>query len=262
MKICIIAKNPQTTFIQRLTQVIGKDCYEIFNPWEDDILPDADLYLVRTSGIYGDDQDLKVIRTLPSEKIINPLGMLELCRDKVRQYRFFPEISPRFLDLQTTLMPKLEGKWVAKPHRGQGGWGVKILEAQDVEAWWENQKRLGDTEYLLQEYIEGEEIRVFFIRDQLFSLKRQGEAGVSNFAQGGKAQKVKLTQDQEDMVRMVIFKSQAHYGAIDFIHRERPSFLELNSMPGIEQIEEVLKIDLIGLLLASLPSKVAKKLKF
>lgn len=266
-KICVIAKNFNTTFIQRLTSTLGDNCYEFFNPWEDSKIPKADVYLVRTTSVYGDDRDLDLISTLPPEKVINPLGMLRLCRSKLTQYQKFSEVSPRFLDLKTSSLQEakdffhetLKSKGVIKPHRGQGGWGVQILSGGEFESWWESSL---DKEFLLQEFIEGEEVRVFFIKDEFFALKRSGEKGIANHALGGKAQPFSLDEGLKTSLKKMLRETNAHYGAFDLILKDKYYLLELNSVPGIEQIEEVLKIDLISLLISSLPSKVAIKLKF
>lgn len=265
-KICVIAKNEKTIFIQRLRSHLG-NCYESFNPWEENQIPQADFYFVRTSSVYGDDRDLEILSRLDPEKVINPLPMLKLCRSKLSQYQKFPEASPLFMDLRNStfenarefFMGKLRAKAVVKPHRGQGGWGVKILEGDEFQAWWESHE---DREYLLQEYVRGDEVRIFFIQDQLFGLRRRGEAGVANFALGGGAEPYEISSEVASIVKDIIQKTGAHYGAFDFILKERPYLLELNSVPGIEQIEKALDVDLISLLLASLPSKVARKLKF
>ena len=265
-KICVIAKNFDTTFIKRLTSTLSDNCYESFNPWVDEIVPEADFYLVRTTSVYGDDRDLRVIEKLPPHKVINPLGMLKLCRTKLNQYERFPEISPRFLDLERSSFEKahdfflneFKGKGVVKPHRGQGGWGVKILQGEEFKTWWESST---DREFLLQEYIEGEEIRVFFIQDKFFGLKRFGEKGIANHAQGGEARPFIIEEGLKASLKELIKETGAHYGAFDLIFKDRYYLLELNSVPGIEQIEEVLKVDLISLLTSSLPSKVAIKLK-
>jgi len=248
-KICTVAKNKNTYFIERLIKEVG-DSVVFFNPWTDLEIPAADKYLVRTTGVYGHDLDLLILKTLPAEKIINPLESLVLCRSKSSQYQWFesedipclPWLPVENTDLITIekffrLYPEL----IVKPTIGQGGWGIEVLTWEKFKTW--KKKKGQDQKYLLQPFLKvAREFRYFFIKGQApVVLERQGTSGLrANFKQEGSAKVSKLDPLVEDILQKVIEKSGAFYGAIDVLTKDGQLFiLELNSCPGIEQLEKV-----------------------
>lgn len=260
-KYCVIARNVKTYFIKRLSEEVGESLV-YFNPWSQDILPSASVYLFRSSAVYGDDQDLKSLASVPSSaKIINPPASLSSFRDKLHQYSRSlgqPFQSIPWINLQGAHLAEAEkfiqlhGDVVVKPHRGQQGWGVEKLDRHRLQAWWE---RRSDDEYLLQKFISGEEYRLFFIKDSFFLLRRSGDGGVANFALGGEAELALIPPQLREMGRVCIKNSGALYGAIDLIYSKGEyHFLELNLSPGIEQLEKVTGENIIRLLLDSMKS--------
>src|SRR5690606_20467908 len=96
--------------------------------------PRADTYLVRTTGVYGSDLDLQIMKAVDSQKIINPLAALEKFRTKTHQYEWFEEqnfpllpwMNVKGADLLTVeKFFRLYPEAVVKPHAGQGGWGIE-----------------------------------------------------------------------------------------------------------------------------------------
>ena len=259
-KLCIIAKNKKTYFINRLIEEVGNNI-AVFDPWSDIDFPQAEKYIVRTTGVYHSDLDLMLLKALPENKIYNSLESLKRFRSKNHQYAWFesvnlptlPWISLKESDLVTlekfsVLYPEM----VVKPHVGQGGWGIEVLKREDLRRWFKKT----DKDYLLQPFIKDAiELRYFFIKgSEPIILKRTSKSGVAaNFQKEGSAEVSQLPEEfQEDIDRLITL-SGAHYGAIDlFIDHGRMYFLELNTVPGIEQLEKVSQTNIMKTLLSSL----------
>ncbi len=236
-KLGVITKNPQTYFIQRLIKEVGQVI--LFNPWDGGMLPDSELLLVRTSGVYGDDRDLDLLSNYTG-KMINPLSALQIFRDKARQFEWMQSYQIPVIPWQDMRKGevKLYPKTLVKPIRGQGGWGIKVLTPSEFQLW-----KSEDTSYLIQPYLEGfTEYRLFFVaKDFRLSLQRLSSKGeVANFAQGGHAKLSKLPFFVEEICERLISLSGAHYGAIDLMVKgDEVYVLELNVVPGIEQLENI-----------------------
>lgn len=248
-KVCIIAKNKSTYFIKRLTEEYGQNVC-LFDPWSDVLLPEADKYIVRTTGIYGNDLDLMFVKSLPADKVINPVSVLQRFRSKDSQYTWFedqdfpslPWLYVKGSDLMTIekffrLYPEL----IVKPLKGQGGWGVEGLTWNTFKTW--KKQKGNDEDYLLQPFIKNSvEYRYFFLKNaEPVVLERKSKSGIAaNFQRQGEAKVSSLPEDFQRVVNDLIQKSGALYGAIDLIVSDgRPYILELNAVPGVEQLEKV-----------------------
>lgn len=259
-KYCVIARNFKTSFIKRLSEEVG-DELAFFNPWEDEVLPKARIYFFRSTAIHGSDLDLKSLSRLPENSLlINPEQSLRAFRTKETQYAqglhepFQPipwlSLLGRSLD-EARGFAETQGPVVVKPIRGQQGWGVERLTSETLCDWW---KKRTDDEYLLQRFIPGRELRLFFIRDQYLLLQRRGEE-TANFARGGSAEACELPRELKALADIFIGNSGAFYGAIDLMESGgKFYFLELNLAPGIEQLEAVTGENVIELLIRSLNS--------
>lgn len=255
-KLVIVTKNPDTYFIKRLTAEVGQKA-TCFNPWQDLILPDATNYLVRTTGVYGSDLDLLMLASLPLANVINPLAVLRRFRSKTSQYLWMEEHNfplLHWLPLKGTDLITIEKFFrlypevVVKPTIGQGGWGIEVLKWDQFKPWWK--KRQGrDEDYLIQPLVRGaREFRYFFIKDgPSYTLERKAASGVAaNFKRQGQASLTNLEEKFQQLLVQLVEKSGALYGAVDFfVDGERLILLELNSVPGIEQLEIVSGVNII-----------------
>ncbi len=259
-KLVIVAKNSQTYFVKRLIEEVGEGVV-IFNPWSDFLIPEAENYIVRTTGVYGSDLDLLMLKTLPTEKIINSLNSLQLFRSKLTQYIWFEEnnylvppwINLKGIDLLTVeKFFRLYPKALVKPNVGQGGWGIEVMTWESFKPWWKKKKGV-DEDYLLQVLVEeGVEYRYFFIKDHFSTtLTRSNRSGIpANFTQNGEARLASLPEDLNQLCSRISDKSGAYYGAIDFIVKNNQLYLlELNTVPGIEQLENISGQNIIRYLL-------------
>lgn len=262
-KLVVLTKNPKTYFIERLIKEVGEAHVQLFNPWADLILPEAAHYVVRTTGVYGSDLDLLMAQALPAERVINPIPALKRFRSKSVQYTWFEEQDfpvLHWLPLKGTDLLTIEKFFrlypevVVKPLVGQGGWGIEVLTWKTFKSWWK--KKLGkDEAYLIQPFVKGaKELRYFFIgNDFSVTLERKSPTGIAaNFRRQGSAEVSVLPQAFQETIQRVVEKSGAHYGAIDLlIDDNRLIILELNAVPGIEQLEQVTGLNIIGKLLSA-----------
>ncbi len=249
-KLCVLARNRETYFLKRLTEEVGEFVY--CHPWEEMVLPEASVYLVRTTGIYGDDRDLDLLRA-SQELIINPVSTHELLRDKSVQFRFlekkgFHVIPWKELDGRGEFLPE---KVLIKPVRGQGGWGIRVMNKATFLEW---EKATTDRSWIIQPYLENvKEFRLFFCGDEEILLERSGGLA-ANFAQGGEAKLVETPSELSELGEEVRMITGAQYGAIDFF--EAPNgehlILEVNPVPGIEQLEKVTGQNIIRKILSLL----------
>ena len=260
-KLVVVAKNPDTYFIKRLSEEVKQDHLAIFNPWQDLVMPEAERYLVRTTGVYGSDLDLLMLQSLPAEKVINPVSVLKRFRSKSSQYFWMEEENfpiLHWLPLKGTELITIEKFFrlypevVVKPTIGQGGWGVEVLKWDQFKSWWKK-KQGKDENYLIQPLVRGaKEFRHFFIKGgQSYTLERKSASGIAaNFQKQGAAQVAQLDSKALEILGLLVEKSEALYGAIDFfLDGNRLILLELNTVPGIEQLESVTKANIIGDLL-------------
>ena len=248
-EITVIAKNKNTYFIKRLIEEL-KQRVVVFDPWSDFEFPTAGTYISRTTGVYGSDLDLLILKSLPTLSVFNPHDVLKLFRSKCSQYKWFedeglpvlPWLSLKESDLVTVeKFFRLYPEVIVKPLIGQGGWGIEALTWDSFRTW---KKRKGkDQEYLIQPFLQNStEYRYFFIKGAPpFILERKSKTGiVANFTRQGEAFVANLSDEWHEIMIDLIHKSGAHYGAIDFLVKDnRPYVLELNSVPGIEQLEKV-----------------------
>ena len=260
-KILVLAKNQNTYFIRRLCEEVDLNTLEIFDPFVS-IRPlkfeVPDIILCRTTGVYHNDHDLNFLQK-QSAKIINPLSTLINFRCKSRQYEYLDQHSIRILpwkkcDSSLEGMQNYESLLI-KPDKGQGGRGIRVLKNNDYKNWYTSQLSFNDTDFVLQPYFQAQkEFRIFFIEQKLWVLERWNDKGHPvNFNQGGYAKPSSLTLALDEEVRKFIEVSGASYGAIDLLVSESDHyFLELNTVPGIEQLEQIFKENIIKLLILRL----------
>jgi glutathione synthase/RimK-type ligase-like ATP-grasp enzyme len=251
-KLWVLAKNFDTYFMRRLTEEVGQDHLRYFNPWTEQLNEVvAQPVLVRSSGVYGSELDLLTLEQHFAGPIFNPLTAQKIFRSKKTQYQALQALGVPvlpWLDLQSASWQELQQfvqliaarEWLIKPHRGQGGWGIKTLSLDDLQRWWE---QAVDREYLLQPYLRAQrELRYFFIhQDWEYCLSRTGgQTGpAANFAQGGAAQAVDLPIALRPFIQL-LGQSGLLYGAMDILEQHGAFyFLDINLVPGVEQLEAI-----------------------
>ena len=261
--IVIVAKNQETHFIHRVIEEAGQNNCDFFDPWKDLILPEGQRYLVRTTGIHHSDLDLLMLGSLEQSKLVNPLESLKIFRSKASQYQWmeresFPVLpwldlvghDPLIVEKFFRLYPYM----VVKPHCGQGGWGIEILTWDSFKSWWKKRKNI-DEQYLIQPYQkDSEEFRYFFIKNEWSAvLKRTAKHGVAaNFKNQGHAEKAELPIEILTTLHSIVNRSGLYYGAIDLLVDDLEFvILDVNSVPGVEQLEAVTGENVMARLLSA-----------
>ena len=144
-------------------------------------------------------------------------------------------------------------KLVVKPIFGSQGKGVQLIE---------NASQLIDYEEMhgvmyVQEFVDagesvGVDYRVFVIAGQaIASMKRTGESWITNVAQGGRVESVKLDQSVEQMAIDATRVTELEYAGVDLIRDKQGQFwvTEVNSVPawkGLQQTTSEAVVDTIA----------------
>jgi RimK family alpha-L-glutamate ligase len=143
-------------------------------------------------------------------------------------------------------------KLVLKPIFGSQGKGLQLLER--ASQFIDYQEMHGVM--YVQEYIDagervGVDYRVFVIGDQVIaSMKRTGESWITNVAQGGQVESVKLDQTVEQMAIDATRVTELEYAGVDLIRDKQGQFwvTEVNSVPawkGLQQTTSEAVVDTI-----------------
>jgi len=85
-------------------------------------------------------------------------------------------------------------------------------------------------------------LRCFFIKDDLkITLERKSKTSIdANFKKQGNASLVELPTHLVSVIEKIIDLSGLYYGAIDLlVEGDEIYFLDINAVPGIEQLEAV-----------------------
>lgn len=253
-KLLVVAKNPETYFIKRLIKEVGQGGVQLFNPWKDETPTGFDRVLFRSSGIYHSDRDLDFVRHC-AHPVLNPVPSLELFRAKSTQYQFFQNHFHPFIPWQHLRdFTGGEGWFLVKPDIGQGGWGIQVLTPSQMLTFKQQKLAAGDASWLVQPYVEATEYRVFFMGADRYTLKRLPTSGkaTANFSQEGQAEVVTMPAHFREMIEKLIKDSGAYYGAIDLLDPDPgPVVLEVNVVPGIEQLEQLTHLNIVSRLLTA-----------
>jgi glutathione synthase/RimK-type ligase-like ATP-grasp enzyme len=245
-KLLVLARNRKTYFIKRLIEEVGDARVSFADPWIDMLIP-ADVLLVRTFGSYRSDMDLDYIRRWQFGKVVNPLSALEVTRSKLTQGRVLKALGATILPTHhlDEVTESIEGgRFILKPQFGQGGRLIRVLTREELMAFDET-----DRDFVVQPYVAvKDEFRCFFIGYKTFTLKRRGGLA-ANFAAGGEAQLVAPIQELEDIVDRYRLQFGQVYGALDVLKiGDAYVPLEMNAVPGIEQLEAVTGQNIMRLL--------------
>jgi len=186
---------------------------------------------------------------------INSRTTISICADKYRSYVRLKDF--RLNQPKTVLIPneesieqaleELDTKFpiILKTLRGSKGIGVLFIESERaldsiVQLLYKQDK---DTDILIQEYIKTEyDVRAIVVGGQIIGTMRrdviEGDFR-SNVSQGAKPKPYKLSEEE---IRQCLIAAKAVDGdcvAVDFIpYKGQPYFLEVNSSPGTDGIED------------------------
>jgi len=270
-KLIVIAKNKNTYFLHQLRKQMNGSELFFLDPWDKDwgeeLFYGDPSFLVRSTGVYGDNRDLELIDTLMKQgyqKFFNSLECLKVCRRKSTQFKFFHEIGipclPWFhldqinsMELLGFFSKNSDRPYLIKPDRGQGGIGIEVVSERQIINRKADQL---DLDFIVQPYINGaEEFRVFFIKNnEPITLRREKtpHAIAANFRQNGSAEWTRTPEFISEILQKLLIHLPMHYGALDILKIKNQYWvLEVNSAPGIEQLEMITGKNITRLLLES-----------
>ena len=186
---------------------------------------------------------------------INSRTTISICADKYRSYvrmKDFKLNQPKTVLVPTendidTALEELDTKFpiIMKTLRGAGGVGVLFVESKRaldslVQLIY---KQDPETDILIQEYIKTDgDVRVIIIGDKIIgTMKRKVVEGDfrSNYTQGGGVEKYELSGEEIRDCMIAAKAVDGDFVAVDFIpYKGKPYFLEVNSSPGTDGIEQ------------------------
>lgn len=257
MYIGIASSYRQNYFNSRIEQECRKFSYKIvvFNPYGSDIPSNILPVIWRTTGINYNDNDL--IKT-EQFTLVNPAKTLLILRDKFKTFQTFKEKLPinkaMMLKEYLSLNMTKDEYQVVKTLRGNQGRGVYFTNKK----WWE--KFLtectlkNDYNYIVGPKLFGKEFRIFLIKGKRPIILQRVGRGKANFHQGGGAKLVE-TIEFNDLITLIDKSIDYTYLAIDFIITSQdPVIIDINGVPGIEQLEAISKRNIAFELLESIIS--------
>jgi len=186
---------------------------------------------------------------------INNRTTISICADKYRSYvrlKDFKLLQPKTVlipneDSIDSALEELDTKFpiILKTLRGSKGVGVLFIESKRaldsiVQLLYKQDK---DTDILIQEYMKTDyDVRAVIVGNKIIGTMRrdviEGDFR-SNVSQGAKPKPYKLSEEE---VRQCLIAAKAVDGdcvAVDFIpYKGQPYFLEVNSSPGTDGIED------------------------
>lgn len=189
---------------------------------------------------------------------VNSRSTIGVCADKYRTYIRLTDYGLK--QPKTMLIPTAESALTVVEHldvtypviiktlRGSKGIGVLFVESErSLESIIQLIFKSDDIELLMQEYIKTEfDVRVLVLGGQILAaMKRDVIEGDfrSNYSRGGKVSDFKLTKMEVEQCILAAKAVNGIYVGVDFIpgknrDKDLPYFLEVNSSPGTEGIEE------------------------
>jgi len=137
---------------------------------------------------------------------------------------------------------------VIKPIFGSQGKGVQLItHKSDLIDY-----SLMHGVMYVQEYVDagksvGVDYRIFVVGDEITaSMKRTGETWITNVAQGGKVEAIKLDSSVEQMALDAVKITGLEYSGVDLIQDKQGKFwiTEVNSVPAWKGLQQTTAVDL------------------
>jgi ribosomal protein S6--L-glutamate ligase len=203
---------------------------------------------------------MDVLQRLEAEGIptLNPPRAVEICVDK---YLASARLAASGLHVPPTAVcqnaeaaldafRQLGGDVVVKPLFGSEGRGM--MRVSDPDLAWRTFRTLERTQSVLylQQFIEhpGWDLRVFVLGKRVLAAMRRHANGHwrTNVAQGGKAEKITISTEMEELALRASAVVQAPMAGVDLLpdHDGRTYVLEVNAVPGWRALASVTGIDI------------------
>ena len=154
---------------------------------------------------------------------------------------------------------------VVKLLEGTQGIGVVLTETTQAAKSVIEAFRGLNANILVQEYIkeaDGMDIRCIVVGDKVVAaMRRQGAPGEfrSNLHRGGKAEKIRLTPEERSTAVRAAKTIGLNIAGVDILRSNHgPVVIEINSSPGLEEIEAATGVDVAGKIIAFLEKNTSK----
>ncbi|AFC84824.1 30S ribosomal protein S6--L-glutamate ligase [Frateuria aurantia] len=203
----------------------------------------------------------------------NPSDGVLRARDKLRSLQLLASAG---LDMPVTvfgdnpddtddLMTMLgEPPHVIKLNEGSQGTGVVLAEKRSASRSVIEAFRGLYANFLVQEYVaeaQGADLRCFVIGDKVVAaMRREAAAGEfrANLHRGGTASQVELSPQEERVAVRAASVLGLNVAGVDLLRSARgPLLLEVNASPGLEGIEAATGVDVAGLVIAFVESRLS-----
>jgi glutathione synthase/RimK-type ligase-like ATP-grasp enzyme len=130
---------------------------------------------------------------------------------------------------ELTIFFRQHGKIIGKPTRGRQSKGVRLITTQS------RLDRIGYEDMIFEKYIEGTELRVLVLDDNVLAVHRRNFPGPIN--NPVKVVRSALAVDgHTELSKIAVSAMRAvglRFGTVDFIVANQPYILEINSAPGL-----------------------------
>ena len=241
-------------------------------------LPQVDAIIPRIGSSitpYG----LAVVRQFESHGILTTATAIAIARsrNKLNSWRLMKEAGVPMphtevvngsTDIESAVQAVGGLPVIVKLVRGTQGRGVFLVSEYHILEAISGLLKQVRQEMLIQEYIHesgGSDIRIIVVDGQcIAAMQRTAAEGDfrSNLHRGGSAKPLHLTQA---MKAFAVQAAQLHglsVGGIDILLSNRgPLFLEANSSPGLEGIEQTTKVDIAGSIIHYLEKEARRRKK-
>lgn len=276
MRVCLLTHHPQQFTQERFLAEARERALEltVLRPtdvcwsWPNNLRP-FDLTLNRLSAVESTPYEVSLSALACWGRQVNPWQLRQELWDKSRQVIW---LAARGLSAPPTFIFKgpvdrdhpqwrefvqtYDGGlgWVLKLNRGQRGVGVNFLANEEaLFGWLETLYRIGDQDFLIQPRLSNtHEYRLTLLSGRPWAvLKRSGSR--ANFAQGGSAQEMALKDCPpgiSNIAESLGDLGPGTYLSIDLLDTDLGvRILDVNTAPGVEQLEAVTGRNFVGELL-------------
>lgn len=221
------------------------------------------IYFHRSTGTNYDDFDLIVSEAheLSGFKIINPLSAIRALRTKDQQWCFFERHQLPHIDsmmIRGKVSPEIlatiknwsliDERFVIKMSRGNQGIGVNLIRGVDsLLSLLETFQAMRDQRFLLQKFVSHtKEWRVFIHREKILAcLEKQIEdKDFRGNAKRSLSKNIDIKDISKELSHLALkaFKlSLLDHAGIDILEDKSGNLkiLEINAIPGFEQVEKL-----------------------
>lgn len=213
----------------------------------------CDIVLPRL-GMYTLEQGLHVISAFEAmgKRTVNSAESIRLATNKILSASLFaqahlPLPKTYFFHKTSSLYEKVKFQFplVLKLPIGSQGKGVAIIHNQIELNQWSDLIRTAENEFLIQEYIQGTDIRALVFKNQVIaSISRRPKKNEfrANLSLGGSGKKINLSEKETTLALEAARCLGLTFCGIDFIRTKHMSYLlEANAFPGLSGISQITK---------------------